>query len=128
MKIRPRIFLEGNFFVDLTPGTPGAPELDDGDTITVTQTSTPVQLDQVLTALQSDTRQDLRDVLEGLGTALSSKPSRGGRPRRRPLRARRDGGASPGTTPTTTPARPRAPRRRSTRRSSAPSPSRTSAG
>jgi phospholipid/cholesterol/gamma-HCH transport system substrate-binding protein len=76
LKIRPRIFLEGNFFVDLQPGTPGAPELDDGDTITVTQTSTPVQLDQVLTALQSDTRQDLRDVLEGLGTALSSEPSR----------------------------------------------------
>jgi phospholipid/cholesterol/gamma-HCH transport system substrate-binding protein len=75
LKIRPRIFLEGNFFVDLKPGTPGAPELDDGDTITVTQTSTPVQLDQVLTALQSDTRQDLRDVLEGLGTALTSEPS-----------------------------------------------------
>jgi phospholipid/cholesterol/gamma-HCH transport system substrate-binding protein len=75
LKIRPRIFLEGNFFVDLTPGTPGAEELDDGDTIAVTQTSTPVQLDQVLTALQSDTRQDLRDVLEGLGTALNSKPS-----------------------------------------------------
>ena len=31
-KIRPRIFLEGNFFVDLEPGTPGAPEIaDDGD-------------------------------------------------------------------------------------------------
>jgi phospholipid/cholesterol/gamma-HCH transport system substrate-binding protein len=75
LKIRPRIFLEGNFFVDLKPGTPGAPELDDGGTIAVTQTSTPVQLDQVLTALQSDTRQDLRDVLEGLGTALSSKPT-----------------------------------------------------
>jgi phospholipid/cholesterol/gamma-HCH transport system substrate-binding protein len=74
-KIRPRIFLEGNFFVDLQPGTPGAPELDDGETINVTQTATPVQLDQVLTALQSDTRQDLRDVLEGLGTALNSKPS-----------------------------------------------------
>ena len=40
-KIRPRIFLEGNFFVDLQPGTPGSPELDDGDTITVTQTATP---------------------------------------------------------------------------------------
>jgi phospholipid/cholesterol/gamma-HCH transport system substrate-binding protein len=74
-KIRPRIFLEGNFFVDLQPGTPGAPELDDGATIKVTQTATPVQLDQVLTALQSDTRQDLRDVLEGLGTALTSEPS-----------------------------------------------------
>ena len=75
LKIRPRIFLEGNFFVDLRPGTPGTPELEDGDTIKVTQTATPVQLDQVLTALQSDTRQDLRDVLEGLGTALASAPS-----------------------------------------------------
>ncbi len=74
-KIRPRIFLEGNFFVDLRPGTPGASELEDGATIAVTQTATPVQLDQVLSALQSDTRQDLRDVLEGLGTALNSEPS-----------------------------------------------------
>jgi phospholipid/cholesterol/gamma-HCH transport system substrate-binding protein len=74
-KIRPRIFLEGNFFVDLQPGTPGADELDDGDTIKVTQTSTPVQLDQVLTALQSDTRQDLQDVLQGLGDALTAEPS-----------------------------------------------------
>jgi virulence factor Mce-like protein len=74
-KIRPRIFLEGNFFVDLAPGSPGAEELDDGGTIAVTQTSTPVQLDQVLSSLQSDSRQDLRDVLEGLGTALNSQPS-----------------------------------------------------
>ena len=74
-KVRPRIFLEGNFFVDLTPGAPGTEELDDGATIPVTQTATPVQLDQVLSSLQSDTRQDLRDVLEGLGTALRSKPS-----------------------------------------------------
>jgi virulence factor Mce-like protein len=74
-KIRPRIFLEGNFFVDLSPGTPDAPELEDGDTITVARTSTPVQLDEVLTLLQSDTREDLKDVLDGLGTALQSKPS-----------------------------------------------------
>ena len=33
LKIRPRIFLEGNFFVDLQPGTPSAPTIDDGDTI-----------------------------------------------------------------------------------------------
>ena len=30
-KIRPRIFLEGNFFVDLKPGTPESPALDSGD-------------------------------------------------------------------------------------------------
>lgn len=74
-KIRPRIFLEGNFFVDLRPGTPGAPELGDGDTIMVTQTATPVQLDEVLTSLQQDTREDLKDVIGGLGTALNAEPT-----------------------------------------------------
>jgi phospholipid/cholesterol/gamma-HCH transport system substrate-binding protein len=69
-KIRPRIFLEGNFFVDLKPGTPSAPALDRGDTIKVTQTSTPVQLDQVLTALQNDTREDLKTVLDELAVGL----------------------------------------------------------
>jgi phospholipid/cholesterol/gamma-HCH transport system substrate-binding protein len=76
-KIRPRIFLEGNFFVDLKPGTPDAPKLSSGDTIAITQTSTPVQLDQVLTSLQSDSRQDLQHVLEGLDTALNAKPAPG---------------------------------------------------
>jgi hypothetical protein len=74
-KIRPRIFLEGNFFVDLRPGTPDAPELEDGGVIKVTRTASPVQLDEVLTALQSDTRQDLKDVLDGLAQALNSEPS-----------------------------------------------------
>jgi virulence factor Mce-like protein len=69
-KIRPRIFLEGNFFVELTPGTPGAPVFGSGDTIKVTSTATPVQLDQVLTALQDPTREDLRTILDELGTAL----------------------------------------------------------
>jgi virulence factor Mce-like protein len=75
LKIRPRIFLEGNFFVDLRPGTPRAPTVDDGYTIKVTQTATPVQLDQVLTALQEDTREDLKDVLNGLGDALNKEPT-----------------------------------------------------
>ena len=77
-KIRPRIFLEGNFFVDLRPGSPSAPILEDGDTIKVTQTSTPVQLDQVLTALQTDTREDLKDTLDVFGRALNERPKGGG--------------------------------------------------
>jgi phospholipid/cholesterol/gamma-HCH transport system substrate-binding protein len=76
IKIRPRIFLEGNFFVDVSPGTPSAPTIDDGDTIPITQTATPVQLDQVLSALQSDTRSALQKTLEGLGTGLTYKPSK----------------------------------------------------
>ena len=74
MKIRPRIFLEGNFFVDVSPGTPSAPTIDDGDTIPITQTATPVQFDQVLTTFQSDTRTALQKTLEGLGTGLTYKP------------------------------------------------------
>ncbi len=74
-KIRPRIFLEGNFFVDLKTGSPEADELENGGTITVTQTATPVQLDEVLTALQSDSRQDLKDLLDGLNVALNSEPT-----------------------------------------------------
>jgi virulence factor Mce-like protein len=74
-KIRPRIFLEGNFFVDLRPGSPTSPVLDDGGVIKVTHTASPVQLDEVLTALQSDTRQDLKDVLDGLAIALNKKPT-----------------------------------------------------
>jgi phospholipid/cholesterol/gamma-HCH transport system substrate-binding protein len=74
MKIRPRIFLEGNFFVDVSPGTPSAPTIADGDTIPITQTATPVQFDQVLTTFQSDTRTALQKTLEGLGTGLTYKP------------------------------------------------------
>ncbi len=73
--IRSRIFLEGNFFVDLRPGTPGAPKVDDGDTLPVTQTATPVQLDQLLTALQTGDRQYLQDLLKGLGNGLTRRPS-----------------------------------------------------
>jgi phospholipid/cholesterol/gamma-HCH transport system substrate-binding protein len=73
--IRPRIFLEGNFFIDLSPGSPSAPELGSGDTIPVSRTSTWVQIDEVLTALQSPVRADLGHLLESYGTALTSKPT-----------------------------------------------------
>jgi phospholipid/cholesterol/gamma-HCH transport system substrate-binding protein len=76
-KIRPRIFLEGNFFVDLTAGSPSAPELEDGATIPVQQTATPVQLDEVLTALQSDTREDLKTLLHEYGKGLQGAGARG---------------------------------------------------
>ena len=71
-KIRPRIFLEGNFFVDLTAGSPGAPELEDGDVIPVGQTATPVQFDQVLKALKAPTRRAARQTLSGLAAAYDA--------------------------------------------------------
>jgi virulence factor Mce-like protein len=70
-KVRPRIFLEGNFFVDLRPGTPSAPKVGDGHTFPVNQTSAPVQLDQVLGALPSATRKDLQKLLRNLSSGLS---------------------------------------------------------
>ena len=77
VEVRERIFLEGNVFVNIKPGTPDSPDLDDGDTIPVTQTSAPVQLDQVLGTLQADTRKDLRDLLVGYGEALNGQPQPG---------------------------------------------------
>ncbi|MDX6688698.1 MAG: phospholipid/cholesterol/gamma-HCH transport system substrate-binding protein [Solirubrobacteraceae bacterium] len=68
-RIRPRIFLEGNFFVDLSPGSASAGELDEGATIPASRTGTPVQFDQVLSALKSDTRNDLRSVFREVGAA-----------------------------------------------------------
>ena len=70
-KIRPRIFLEGNFFVDIQPGTPSAPTTGDGHVFAVNQTSSPVQLDQITTALPSFTRRDLQRLLQELSTGLS---------------------------------------------------------
>jgi virulence factor Mce-like protein len=75
--IRPRIFLEGNFFVDLQPGTPSAPTLGDGDVIAMAQNKTPVQLDQILTSLQSDTRRDLQILLRELSSGLYGNGQQG---------------------------------------------------
>jgi virulence factor Mce-like protein len=77
LKIRPRIFLEGNFFVELDPGTASKPELEDGDTVPATQTSGTTQLDEILTALQSDTRADLQTLIQGYGEALNGAPEPG---------------------------------------------------
>jgi ABC-type transporter Mla subunit MlaD len=75
VKVRPRIFLEGNWFVELQPGSPSAKTLSSGATLPSTQSSDPVQLDQVLDALNTDTRKNLQDFLIGYGDALTRKPS-----------------------------------------------------
>jgi phospholipid/cholesterol/gamma-HCH transport system substrate-binding protein len=77
VEVRERIFLEGNVFMNIKPGTSAAPEVDDGDTIPVAQTSAPVQLDQVLGMLQANTRKDLQDLLVGYGDALNGQPQPG---------------------------------------------------
>jgi virulence factor Mce-like protein len=71
LQIRPRILLEGNFFVDLKPGSPSTGDLDDGATLPVTQTSASVTLPAVLAVLDRDTRDDLRLLLSEYATALN---------------------------------------------------------
>jgi phospholipid/cholesterol/gamma-HCH transport system substrate-binding protein len=75
IKVRPRLFLEGNFFLDLHPGSPSAPELESGSTIPVTQTTRAVQIDEILASLQSDTRTNLKRALKEYGTALNAVPT-----------------------------------------------------
>ncbi len=77
LKIRPRVFLEGNEFVDLQPGSPDAPKLKSGGTIPINQTSVSVQFGQVLTTLQSDTRKNLQDFLKEYSQGLADGGAEG---------------------------------------------------
>ncbi len=77
LRVRPRLLFEGNFFLDLKPGTPDAGLLEDGDTIPASRTFAPVQIDQVLGTLQTDTRTNLQSLLVGAGAALGGEPEPG---------------------------------------------------
>ena len=77
MKLRPRLFLEGNLFVDLQPGSPSSPEAEDGFTFPASQTSIAVQIDQVFTTLQGDVRANLQTLLDELGTAFRAGGAEG---------------------------------------------------
>jgi ABC-type transporter Mla subunit MlaD len=70
LKLRPRLFLEGNYFIDLEPGSPAAEEIEEGHTFAINQTSYTPQLDQILTTLQGDVRLSLQTFLDQFGNAL----------------------------------------------------------
>lgn len=70
LQLRPRLFLEGNLFVDVNPGSPAGNELDSGAVIPMEQTSASVQFDQVLTSLQAPVRENLQVFLKEFGDAL----------------------------------------------------------
>jgi phospholipid/cholesterol/gamma-HCH transport system substrate-binding protein len=72
LKVRPRILLEGNYFVDLRPGSPSSPELGDEEKVLpIRQTASSVTLPEILSALQSDVRGDLQVLLREYSSALS---------------------------------------------------------
>ena len=71
--IRSRILLEGNFFVDLKPGSPSTAHHESGDTIPITRTTASVTLPDILSVLKSDVRTDLQTLLREYGTEALSK-------------------------------------------------------
>jgi virulence factor Mce-like protein len=71
LRIRPRVFLEGGFYVELHPGTPGTPDLGDGATVPLPQTAIPVQLNQVLSTFELPTRESLRHILYRFSAAFA---------------------------------------------------------
>ncbi len=71
VRIRPRLFLEGNFILDLSPGAPSNPAMEDGDTIPLTNSSRSPQLDEILSTLQAPERRDLQVVIQEVGKAFA---------------------------------------------------------
>lgn len=78
LEIEPRLVLEGNFYVRISPGSPNAAELADGGTIPLSRTSVPVQLDQVLGTLDEPTRTALQGTFREFATGLGPAGPAGG--------------------------------------------------
>jgi phospholipid/cholesterol/gamma-HCH transport system substrate-binding protein len=75
-QIRPRLFLEGNWFIDLDPGTPTAPVMEEKGEIPISRTGTSVQIGDVLrNVLQLPQRAYLQKLLAGLGEGLTRVPN-----------------------------------------------------
>jgi len=72
MAIRPRLAFEGNFYVDVVGGTADSPIAGKGDTFPITQTSVPVQLDQVLSSFDDPVREASKRLVTSLSTGLGA--------------------------------------------------------
>ena len=60
-------------FFELDPGTPRRGEFQEGDTIPVANTAPDVNLDEILSALDSDTQAYLKLLLVGAGKGLDGR-------------------------------------------------------
>jgi ABC-type transporter Mla subunit MlaD len=77
MRIRPRIFLEGGFYVDLQPAPPaGQHRLASGATIPLSQTAIAVQSDQPLSRFDKETRASTATILHELALAFGDGGAR----------------------------------------------------
>jgi len=72
MLLRPQTGLQDVFF-EMDPGTPDAGEIEEGGTVTLENTAPQVNLDEILTALDSDTQAYLRLLLVGAGEGLDGR-------------------------------------------------------
>jgi virulence factor Mce-like protein len=70
--VRPKNLL-GETYVEVDRGNASAGELREGDTIPIKNTITPVQVDEVLNALDPDTRAKLQIVINSLGEASAGR-------------------------------------------------------
>jgi phospholipid/cholesterol/gamma-HCH transport system substrate-binding protein len=80
--LRPKTGLK-DMVAELTPGTPRAGKLPEGGTIPISQTLPDVNLDEVLSSLDADTRDYLRLLLADGGQALKGNGSQLGQTVRR---------------------------------------------
>jgi virulence factor Mce-like protein len=69
--VRDRLFLEGGYYLDLTPGSASAPVVKDGFTIPLSNTRTVVQFYKVLSTFDSATRQSLDNILNNVNAGFS---------------------------------------------------------
>jgi ABC-type transporter Mla subunit MlaD len=69
VKIRPRLFLEGNFFLDVQPGTPDAKPLGDR-AIPPGAVTIAVASDEVFSAFDAETRENFQQTLKAFGQGL----------------------------------------------------------
>jgi len=76
-QVIPRLFLEGNFVVDIKPGSPGAPALGDGDTIPINQTAHSVSFEEILKTLDKDSRASLQTLLREFSVGLDGGGAEG---------------------------------------------------
>jgi phospholipid/cholesterol/gamma-HCH transport system substrate-binding protein len=70
--LRPKTGLK-DMFVELDPGTPETPLLRDGDRIAIESTAPDINADEVLAALDGDTRAYLQLLVNGLGKGLRGR-------------------------------------------------------
>lgn len=85
--MRPHTLFEGSNYIDLAPGSPASPRLEDGGTIPVRQTTNYVTLDKALRVLRPEIRDDLRllaqvgartlqgEAVTGIQTTLKNTPA-----------------------------------------------------